>query len=50
MVVEFQCFEQSTGKLSLDPARPVILYLYASKLQAKKRCIDLVDAFLEIAE
>lgn len=38
-------FRQSLG---LDPTRPVILY--ASKLQTRKRCIDLVDAYLELAK
>lgn len=38
-------FRQSLG---LDPGRPVILF--ASKLQARKRCVDLVDACLELAQ
>jgi glycosyltransferase involved in cell wall biosynthesis len=33
--------------LDLDPARPVILF--ASKLQERKRCIDLLDAYLQLA-
>ena len=32
--------------LALDPARPVILF--ASKLQARKRCADLVEAYLNL--
>lgn len=32
--------------LDLEPGRPVILY--ASKLQTRKRCIDLVEAFLQV--
>lgn len=36
-------FRQSLG---LEPGRPVILY--ASKLQSRKRCIDLVEAYLEV--
>jgi glycosyltransferase involved in cell wall biosynthesis len=31
----------------LDPSRPVILF--ASKLQERKRCIDLLEAYLELA-
>jgi glycosyltransferase involved in cell wall biosynthesis len=34
--------------LGLDPDRPVILY--ASKLQARKRCGDLLEAFLKYSE
>ena len=34
--------------LGLDPGRPVILY--SSKLQTRKRCIDLVEAYLRIAK
>jgi len=35
------------GELNLDPARPVILF--ASKLQERKRCIDLFEAWLQLA-
>lgn len=38
--------EELRRSLGLDPSRPVILY--ASKLQARKRCIDLVDAFIRL--
>lgn len=38
-------FRQSLG---LDEGRPVILY--ASKLQARKRCGDLLEAFLQVAK
>lgn len=34
-------------ELNLDPDRPVVLF--ASKLLARKRCIDLIDAFFELA-
>lgn len=34
------------SELSLDPARPVILF--ASKLQERKRCIDLLEAYLQV--
>ena len=34
-------------ELKLDPARPVILF--ASKLQQRKRCIDLLEAYLALA-
>lgn len=34
-------------ELGLDPARPVILF--ASKLQERKRCIDLLEAYLQLA-
>jgi glycosyltransferase involved in cell wall biosynthesis len=34
------------AELNLDPARPVILF--ASKLQERKRCIDLLDAWIEL--
>ena len=34
------------AELNLDPARPVILF--ASKLQERKRCIDLVEAYLQL--
>jgi glycosyltransferase involved in cell wall biosynthesis len=39
--------EEFRRSLGLDPGRPVILF--ASKLQARKRCIDLVDAYLQLA-
>ncbi len=35
-------------ELRLDPGRPVILF--ASKLLARKRCIDLVEAFLQLLQ
>jgi glycosyltransferase involved in cell wall biosynthesis len=35
------------SELGLDPGRPVILF--ASKLQTRKRCIDLVEAFIRLA-
>ena len=35
------------AKLNLDPNRPVILF--ASKLQERKRCIDLLEAYLQLA-
>jgi glycosyltransferase involved in cell wall biosynthesis len=38
--------EQFRQSLGLEPGRPVILY--ASKLQSRKRCIDLVEAYLEV--
>jgi glycosyltransferase involved in cell wall biosynthesis len=34
-------------ELRLDPGRPVILF--ASKLQTRKRCIDLLEAYLALA-
>jgi glycosyltransferase involved in cell wall biosynthesis len=34
------------AELNLDPARPVILF--ASKLQQRKRCIDLLEAYLQM--
>jgi glycosyltransferase involved in cell wall biosynthesis len=34
-------------ELGLDPARPVILF--ASKLQTRKRCIDLVEAYAQLS-
>lgn len=43
-----QSREEFRQSLGLDPARPVILY--ASKLQTRKRCIDLVDAYIKIAK
>lgn len=33
--------------LNLDPSRPVVLF--ASKLQERKRCIDLLEAYLQLA-
>lgn len=41
-----QTREEFRRSLGLDPARPVILY--ASKLQARKRCIDLLEAYLQL--
>jgi glycosyltransferase involved in cell wall biosynthesis len=41
------CREQLRHELGLEPGRPVILY--ASKLQTRKRCIDLVEAYLRLA-
>jgi glycosyltransferase involved in cell wall biosynthesis len=38
--------EQLRAELGLAPGRPVILF--ASKLQERKRCLDLVEAFLQI--
>ena len=35
------------AELNLDPARPVILF--ASKLQTRKRCLDLLEAYLQLA-
>jgi len=35
------------AELNLDPARPVILF--ASKLQERKRCMDLLEAYLRLA-
>jgi glycosyltransferase involved in cell wall biosynthesis len=40
--------EQFRRSLGLDPGRPVILY--ASKLQTRKRCIDLVEGYLLFAK
>ena len=39
--------EELRRELGLVPNRPVILF--ASKLQTRKRCIDLVEAFLRLA-
>lgn len=39
--------EEFRRSLSLVPGRPVILY--ASKLQARKRCIDVLEAYLQIS-
>ena len=38
--------EEFRRSLGLDAGRPVILY--ASKLQTRKRCIDLLDAYLQV--
>lgn len=38
--------EEFRRSLNLDSGRPVILY--ASKLQSRKRCIDLLNAYLQI--
>jgi len=43
-----QTREEFRRSLGLDPGRPVILY--ASKLQARKRCVDLVNAYQQIAK
>ena len=40
--------EEFRRSLKLDPGRLVILY--ASKLQTRKRCIDLVEAYLEFSK
>jgi len=34
------------AELGLDPSRPVILF--ASKLQERKRCVDLLEAYLQL--
>ena len=34
------------AELTLDPSRPVILF--ASKLQERKRCVDLLEAYLQL--
>lgn len=39
--------EELRRELGLQPGRPVILY--ASKLQTRKRCVDLVEAYLRLA-
>jgi glycosyltransferase involved in cell wall biosynthesis len=39
--------EEFRRELGLDPGRPVILY--ASKLQTRKRCIDLVEAYIRLS-
>lgn len=39
--------EEFRRELGLDSGRPIILY--ASKLQTRKRCIDLVEAYLRLA-
>src|SRR6185437_6086625 len=38
--------ESFRRSLGLDPGRQVILF--ASKFQTRKRCIDLVDAYLQL--
>jgi glycosyltransferase involved in cell wall biosynthesis len=38
--------EQLRAELGLEPGRPVILF--ASKFQPRKRCLDLVEAFLRV--
>jgi glycosyltransferase involved in cell wall biosynthesis len=40
--------EQFRASLDLDPARPVILF--AAKLIPRKRCIDLLEAWLQLAK
>ncbi len=40
--------EEFRSSLGLDRSRPIILF--ASKLQTRKRCIDLVDAYLQLAQ
>jgi glycosyltransferase involved in cell wall biosynthesis len=56
--VDNACFERRSqaaasgradlqSELDLDPARPVILF--ASKLQPRKRCMDLLEAYLALA-
>ena len=50
---ERRCLAAASGRaallaeLELDPARPVILF--ASKLQSRKRCMDLLEAYLALA-
>lgn len=39
--------EQFRQSLQLEPERPVILF--ASKLQQRKRCIDLLEAYLQLS-
>ena len=39
--------EDLRRELGLEPGRPVVLF--ASKLQARKRCIDLVEAWIRLA-
>ena len=41
------CREELREKLQLEPGRPVILF--ASKLQARKRCADLVEAYARLS-
>lgn len=38
--------ERLRAELGLEPGRPIVLF--ASKLQGRKRCIDLVQAFLRL--
>jgi len=38
--------EELRGELGLETGRPVVLF--ASKLQERKRCLDLVEAFLKV--
>ena len=39
--------EELRSELGLKPGRPIVLY--ASKLQTRKRCIDLVEAWIRLA-
>jgi glycosyltransferase involved in cell wall biosynthesis len=39
--------ENFRKELGLEPGRPIVLY--ASKLQTRKRCIDLVEAYIRLA-
>ena len=39
--------EELLAELNLDPARPVVLF--ASKLQSRKRCADLLDAYRNLS-
>jgi glycosyltransferase involved in cell wall biosynthesis len=39
--------EELLGELKLDPSRPVILF--ASKLQSRKRCEDLLEAYKKLS-
>ena len=41
------CREELRERLHLEPGRPVILF--ASKLQARKRCVDLVEAYARLS-
>lgn len=38
--------EELRRELGLEPGRPIVLY--ASKLQTRKRCIDLIDAWIRL--
>lgn len=40
--------EEFRRSLSLEPGRPIILF--ASKFQTRKRCIDLIDAYLLVTK
>ena len=40
--------EEFRASLNLDPARPVILF--AAKLIPRKRCIDILEAYLQLAQ